>query len=83
MNDIQNTIDTFLLKNPRKRFPDKSWKMCNPEKFKASVELYKMGYCIADIAKHVGCTYDTLRKTFAREKIYKPSQYRQKHRILK
>lgn len=79
--NIQNIIESFLSKNPRKRFPDKSWKVCNPEKYLACIKLYEMGYSITDIANHVGCTYDTLRKTFARDKVFRPKQYKQKSKI--
>ena len=48
--NIENIIQTFLSKNPRKRFPDKTWKICNPEKYLAAVKLYGMGYSISDIA---------------------------------
>ena len=77
--EVEKIISEFLANSPKKRFPDKSWKMNHPEKYEASMKLYEMGYSISDIAKHVGCTYDTLRKTFTREKIYRPKQYRQKH----
>lgn len=79
--NIKNIIESFLSKNPRKRFPDKSWKVCNPEKYLACIMLYEMGYSISDIAKHVGCTYDTLRKTFVRDKVFRPKQYKQVHKI--
>jgi hypothetical protein len=79
---IDLIIEEFLKTNPKKRFPDKSWKVCNPEKYDAAIKLYEMGYAIADIAKHIGCTYDTLRKTFAKAKVFRPKHYRQKHKIL-
>ena len=80
---VEEIIESFLANNPRKRFPDKTWKVCNPDKYEASVRLYNEGYSIADIARHVGCTYDTLRKTFARDKVFRPKKYRQKSRVLK
>lgn len=79
----EDIIQKFLDSNPRKRFPDKTWKVCHPVKYEAAIKLYELGYCISDIAKHIGCTYDTLRKTFARDKIIRPKKYRQKHKILK
>jgi len=30
-------IQEFLKTNPRKRFPDKSWKVCNPEKYQSVI----------------------------------------------
>jgi AraC-like DNA-binding protein len=79
---VQDIIKAFIEKNPRKRFPDKTWKVCNPEKYQAAILLYNDGYSIADIARHVGCTYDTLRKTFARDEVFRPKKYKQKHKII-
>ena len=78
MNDI---IDSFLATNPKKRTIDKRWKHTHPEHYDAAIKLYNMGYSIQDIARHVGCKYDVLRKTFVRNKVFRPKQYVQKHKV--
>lgn len=76
----EEIVQSFLLNNPRKRTVDRRWKHSHPEHYEAAVRLYNMGYSIQDIAKHVGCKYDVLRKTLARDKVFRPRQYKQKHK---
>jgi hypothetical protein len=76
-------VEEFLKTNPRKRFPDKRWKHTNPEKYEAAVKLYNMGYSIPDIAKHIGCKYDVLRKTMLRDKIITSRKYKKATEALK
>jgi len=77
---FQNIIEDFLSKNYKKRTIDKRWKHTNPEKYEAAVKLYDMGYSIPDIANHIGCKYDVLRKTMLRDKVITARKYKTKYR---
>jgi uncharacterized protein YjcR len=73
---VPDIINSFLEKKPKKRTIDKRWKHLNPEKYEAAKKLYDMGYRPQDIAEHVGCKYDVLRKTFVRDGIIVPKKYK-------
>lgn len=81
MNLQDHIIESFIANNPKKRTIDRRWKHTHPEHYEAAVKLYNMGYSIQDIAKHVDCKYDVLRKTFVKDKVFRPKKYVQKHKV--
>lgn len=72
----EDIVTAYLNGETRKRQDRSYWKENNSEQYQAGLKLYDMGYSVASIAKHIGCTYDTFRKTLIRDGKIVPRKYR-------
>lgn len=72
----EDIVKAYLVGETKKRQDSSYWKVNNPEQYQAGLKLYEMGYSVASIAKHIGCTYDTFRKTLVRDGKIVPRKYR-------
>lgn len=72
VNDIQNEIQNYLVRNPLKEEPKKAWRHEFPEEFEKAKAMRKEGLGISKISEKLGVSYEKIRKSFLWENVPLP-----------